>query len=97
LPRKAPWPRQPLLLTAGTAITLPVPAKNIFEIQERPCAATQAVVPSTHHAERLAPAGNGTDLIAKLISVDAGASRRMIPGSVPVTEPGLKPVPLTAR
>jgi peptidoglycan/xylan/chitin deacetylase (PgdA/CDA1 family) len=95
--RKAPWPRQPLLLTAGTAITLPVPAKNIFEIQERPNADAQAVVPSTHHAERLAPAGNGPDVIAKLISVDAGASRRMIPGSVPVTEPGLKPVPLTAR
>jgi peptidoglycan/xylan/chitin deacetylase (PgdA/CDA1 family) len=98
LPRKAPWPRQPLLLTAGTAITLPVPAKNIFEIQERPDAAAQAVVRSTHHAERLAaPAGNGADVIAKLISVDASGSRRMIPGSVPVTEPGLKPVPLTTR
>jgi peptidoglycan/xylan/chitin deacetylase (PgdA/CDA1 family) len=97
LPRKAPWPRQPPLLAASTAIMLPVPAKDIFEIQERRNAATQALVSSTHHAERqVAPAGNGPDVLAKLISVDAGASRR-IPGSVPVTETGLKSVPLTAR
>ena len=83
-------------LQTSTAITLPVPAKNVFEIQERPNA--HAVVGSAQHAERLAaPTGNGTDAIAKLISVDAVASRRMIPGSVPVTEPGLKPVPLTTR
>jgi peptidoglycan/xylan/chitin deacetylase (PgdA/CDA1 family) len=98
LPRNAPWPRQPPSLAAGTAITLPVPAKNIFEIQERPSAATQAVVPSTRHAEELAtPAGSGPDVIARLISVNAGPSTRMIPGSVPAPEPGLKSVPLTAR
>jgi peptidoglycan/xylan/chitin deacetylase (PgdA/CDA1 family) len=97
LPQQAPWPR-PAPLQTGTAITLPVPAKDVFEIQERPYAAVHSVVPSTQHAERLAaPAGNGPNTIAKMISIDAGASRRMIPGSVPVTEPGLKPVPLTTR
>jgi peptidoglycan/xylan/chitin deacetylase (PgdA/CDA1 family) len=95
LPQQAPWPR-PAPLQTSTAITLPVPAKNVFEIQERSNA--HAVIRSAQHAERLAvPAGNGPDAIAKPISIDAVAARRMIPGSVPVTEPGLKPVPLTAR
>jgi peptidoglycan-N-acetylglucosamine deacetylase len=97
LPQQAPWPRQLPVQPASAMIALPVPAKNIFEIQEKPGAATQAVVPLVHHAERAAPAGNDADTIAKLISVDASASKRMIPGSLPVTEPGLKPVPLTTR
>jgi hypothetical protein len=99
LPQQAPWPRLSPLAAAGSTITLPVPAKNIFEIQEKSNAATQqAVVPSAHHAERTqAPAGNDADAIAKLISVHASASRRMIPGSLPITQPGLKRVPLTAR
>jgi peptidoglycan/xylan/chitin deacetylase (PgdA/CDA1 family) len=65
LPREAPWPRVAPLQAASAAITLPVPAKDIFEIQQRPNAAKQAVVPSTHHVEQTAiPAGNGTDAIA---------------------------------
>ena len=84
---------------AGSTITLPVPAKDIFEIQEKSGPATQqAVVALPHHAERMpVPAGNGSDAITKLISIDAVASKRMIPGSMPIAEPGLKPVPLTAR
>jgi peptidoglycan/xylan/chitin deacetylase (PgdA/CDA1 family) len=99
LPQQAPWPRLPTLAAAGSTITLPVPAKDIFEIQERSTAATQqAVVPSAHHAERTqAPVGNDADAIAKLISIHASASRRMIPGSHRISEPGLKRVPLTAR
>jgi peptidoglycan/xylan/chitin deacetylase (PgdA/CDA1 family) len=99
LPQQAPWPRLSPLQVATSAITLPAPAKDIFEMQERPSAATQqAVVPSAHHAEQTqAPAGNNADAIAKLISIHASASRRMIPGSHRNTEPGLKRVPLTAR
>jgi peptidoglycan/xylan/chitin deacetylase (PgdA/CDA1 family) len=99
LPQQAPWPRLSPSQAAGSTITLPVPAKDIFEIQEKSGPATQqAVVALTHHAERMpVPAGNDTDAMTKLISIDAGASRRMIPGSMPITEPGLKPVPLTAR
>jgi len=99
LPQQAPWPRFSPPQVANAAITLPVPAKDIFEIQERSAVATQrAVVPSAHHAERTqAAAGNGADAIAKLISIHASASRRMIPGSHRITEPGLKRVPLTAR
>lgn len=50
-----------------------------------------------HDIQARNPAGNGTDVIAKLISADASASRRTILRSLPVTELGLKPVPLTAR
>ena len=99
LPQQAPWPRLSPSQAAGNTITLPVPAKDIFEIQEKSAPATQqAVVALTHHAERTSiPAENDTDAITKLISIDAEASKRMIPGSMPITEPGLKPVPLTAR
>ena len=98
LPQQAPWPRLSPL-PASAAITLPVPAQDIFEIQEKSSPATQqAVIPSAHHAERIAaPVGNDADATAMRISIDASASKRMIPGSLPIAEPGLKPVPLTAR
>jgi peptidoglycan/xylan/chitin deacetylase (PgdA/CDA1 family) len=99
LPQQAPWPRLSPLQAAKAAITLPVPAKDIFEIQEKSTAATpQAVAPSAHHADRTqAPVGNDADTIAKPTSIHASASRRMIPGSHRISEPGLKRVPLTAR
>src|SRR6266481_4159876 len=40
LPREAPWPRQSSLAPGGATNVLPVPAQSIFEIQERPGAAT---------------------------------------------------------
>ena len=99
LPKQPLWPRPSPLAAIGGTITLPVPAKNIFEIPEGSRAATpQAVLPSAQHAERMrAPVGNNADAIAKLISIHASASRRMIPGSRPIAAPGLKRVPLTAR
>jgi hypothetical protein len=99
LPQEAPWPRLSPLAATGSTVTLPVPDKDIFEIQEKSNAAAQlAVVPSAHHAERMqAPVGNEADAIAKLIAIHASASRRMIPGSHRIAEPGLKRVPLTAR
>jgi hypothetical protein len=99
LPQQAPWPRLTPQQAASAAITLPVPAKDIFEIQEKSgAAAQQPMVALAHHAERTqAPVGNEADAIAKLIAIHASASRRMIPGSHRITEPGLKRVPLTAR
>jgi peptidoglycan-N-acetylglucosamine deacetylase len=99
LPQQAPWPRLSPLAAAGGTITLPVPATDIFEIQEKSAAATQqAAVSSTHHAERTqAPVGNEADAIAKLIAIHASASKRMIPGSHRISEPGLRRVPPTAR
>jgi peptidoglycan/xylan/chitin deacetylase (PgdA/CDA1 family) len=97
LPQQAPWPRVTPQQAASVAITLPVPGKDIFEIQEK-STAQQAAVSSTHHAERTqAPVGNEADAIAKLIAIHASASKRMIPGSHRIAEPGLKRVPLTAR
>jgi peptidoglycan-N-acetylglucosamine deacetylase len=99
LPQQAPWPRPQPLLSTSAMITLPVPAQSVFEIQEKSSpAAQQAVVRPTHHADRMPiPAESNTDGITKLISVDATASKRMIPGSRPIAEPGLKRMPLTAR
>jgi peptidoglycan/xylan/chitin deacetylase (PgdA/CDA1 family) len=99
LPQHAPWPRLAPQQTTSDAITLPVPGEDIFEIQEKSAATTQqAAVSSTHHAELTqAPVGNEADAIAKLIAIHASASRRMIPGSHRISQPGLRRVPLTTR
>jgi peptidoglycan/xylan/chitin deacetylase (PgdA/CDA1 family) len=96
LPRQAPWPRQSPLAPDSTANALPVPAESIFDIQEKPHAAAQGGAPSSHHAEQTIPTVRETDGLAKLISADA-ADSRVIPGSLPVVEPGLLPVPVEAR
>src|SRR6202158_2659346 len=64
LPRQAPWPRQSPLALDSAAIALPVPAQSIFEIQEKPRAAPPPVVPSSHHAEQIAPTGREADGVA---------------------------------
>jgi peptidoglycan/xylan/chitin deacetylase (PgdA/CDA1 family) len=99
LPQQAPWPRSTPQQVTSAAIALPVPDKEVFEIQEKSAATTQqAAVSSTHHAEQTqAPVGNEADAIAKLVAIHASASRRMIPGSHRIAEPRLKRVPLTAR
>jgi peptidoglycan-N-acetylglucosamine deacetylase len=79
LPREAPWPRQSSLAPGAAANVLPVPAQSIFEIQERPGAATQELATRSHHAELPVPTERETEGLAKLISVDASA-----PGTVPV-------------
>jgi peptidoglycan/xylan/chitin deacetylase (PgdA/CDA1 family) len=93
------WPRLSPLQAANAAITLPAPGKDIFEIQEKSAAAMQQpAISAAHHAERTpASAGNNPDAIAKLLSIHASASRRMIPGSHGIAEPGLTRVPLMAR
>src|SRR3954453_809734 len=90
LPQRAPWPRLTPQQAANAAISLPVPAKDIFEIQEKSALATQQpTVAPAHHAERAqGPIGNEADAIAKLIAVHASASKRMIPGSHRISAPG---------
>src|ERR1700675_1574463 len=61
LPREAPWPRQSPLAPDSAASALPIPAQSIFEIQEKPPAATQGLAPSSHRAEQTVPAGPQTD------------------------------------
>jgi peptidoglycan/xylan/chitin deacetylase (PgdA/CDA1 family) len=96
LPRQAPWPRQSPLVPDSAANALPVPAESIFDIQERPHAVPQELAPSSRHAEQTIPTVRETDGPAKLISADAAGSR-VIPGSLPVVDPGLLPVPVEAR
>jgi peptidoglycan/xylan/chitin deacetylase (PgdA/CDA1 family) len=79
LPREAPWPRQSSLAAGTAANVLPVPAQSIFEIQERPRAATQELAAPSHHAEQAVPTERETDGLAKMISVDASDS----PGTIP--------------
>jgi peptidoglycan-N-acetylglucosamine deacetylase len=96
LPQQPPWPLSSPLQTAAAAIILPVPGKDIFEMHEISApAAQQAVVRSPRPPKRtLAAVDNGASAIAKLISVHAHASKRMIPGSRPIAQPGLQRVPL---
>ncbi|CAN5228662.1 polysaccharide deacetylase family protein [soil metagenome] len=94
LPETAPWPRAAMVPPTLGKATLPVPAQSLFEITERTNVPVNAVLPLPRRAE-LAPAGNGSaEAVARLISLDASAARRSIPGSMPVTQPGLHPGPL---
>jgi peptidoglycan-N-acetylglucosamine deacetylase len=78
LPQHAPWPRQSPPPLGNAAIVLPVPAQNIFEIQEKLGAAMQTAAPSSRHAEQTVP--RAADSRASLISVDAGVPRHGMPG-----------------
>jgi hypothetical protein len=49
-----------------------------------------------HHAQQ-SPRGSASDSIARLISINASAAKRTIPGSMPVTQPGLQPGPIGVR
>ena len=97
LPQQAPWPRQPPHPAGNAAIDLPVPAQSIFEIQEKPRAGVPADATSSHHAEQAVPAEPEAGSLARRISLDAGDSRRRIPGSLPVAEPGLQRAPVGSR
>ncbi len=90
LPEEAPWPRQSPVVAASTANTLPVPAQNLFAIPEKSAAKLDAVIPLSHHAERTVAPDRDGDGIARLISLDASAAKRAIPGSVPVTRSELQ-------
>jgi peptidoglycan/xylan/chitin deacetylase (PgdA/CDA1 family) len=92
-PQPAPWPHDSTLQAMTGKSILPVPAQNLFEISERHSAPIRSMVRLPHHAE----AQHGSDMTARPISVDAGAARRAIPGSMPVTHPGLLPGPLVLR
>jgi hypothetical protein len=95
LARQAPWPGRPSLPQNGAAIALPVPGPSVFEIQEKRRAAVQEYVPSSHRAPRTATNQRETVGLAEAIPVDAGPSRRAIPGSPPIRPSGLREVPGT--
>ncbi|WP_299808466.1 polysaccharide deacetylase family protein [Tardiphaga sp.] len=96
VPQPVPWPRQSTLQPMTDKATLPVPAHTLFEISERHSAPVNAMVRWPHHAEQT-PKHADSASVARPISIDASAARRSIPGSMPVTRPGLQPVPSTIR
>jgi hypothetical protein len=73
LPREAPWPRLSSWLSDGAAIALPVPAQDIFEIQEGLRVALRSGAPLPHHAEQ-------TVADHEANSTDAGDSRHRMRG-----------------
>jgi peptidoglycan-N-acetylglucosamine deacetylase len=77
---EARWPRQSPLPVASAAIALPIPAQSMFEIKDMPRALGHATAPSSSHAEQVVLAPHEADSLAKLISADAGDSRRTIRG-----------------
>ncbi|MEA2880865.1 MAG: peptidoglycan-N-acetylglucosamine deacetylase [Bradyrhizobium sp.] len=97
LPLQRPWPRPSPAQNA--TITLPIPDVSLFQIREKAGPMIQhAVIPAAHHAQAAGgPGGNAATAMGKLTSMNARTSRRMIPGSVPIAEPGLQRAPVTAR
>jgi peptidoglycan/xylan/chitin deacetylase (PgdA/CDA1 family) len=89
LPEAPPWPRQPPELATSVASILPVPEPSVFTIPEKSAAKLDAVIPLQHHAEQTSQQSQGVDEIGRLISIEASAAKRTIPGSVPVTASGL--------
>jgi len=98
LPQPAFWPRQTPIRAAGNMPTLPVPAKDIFQIPEDNHAAAKALAAALYRAGPMTAApGKHADNAADLMSLDVSAAKRPIPGSVPVTETGLQRGPVVAR
>jgi peptidoglycan-N-acetylglucosamine deacetylase len=89
IPLPMAW--QPPVPTRDTAATLPVPDQSLFAIQEK----THPAIPQAAIAVALPAAANAA--AARPMSFDANASQRMIPGSVPIADRGLKPRPVSAR
>jgi peptidoglycan/xylan/chitin deacetylase (PgdA/CDA1 family) len=78
LPRQAPWPQQTPQPPANAATVLPAPAQSIFEIKDSRALAL-AAARSQRQAEQRAATEHAKDA-AKLVSAEAGASRRAIAG-----------------
>jgi peptidoglycan/xylan/chitin deacetylase (PgdA/CDA1 family) len=88
LPETAPWPRASVLQPMTDKTTLPAPAKDLFQIAERHSVPIRALKALPHHAQTGANDGGAP---SRPMSVDAGAARRAIPGSMPVTPSGALP------
>jgi peptidoglycan-N-acetylglucosamine deacetylase len=73
LPREAPWPRLSSWPSDGAAIALPVPAQDIFEIQEGLRVALRSGAPLPHHAEQMVADHDAN-------STDGGESRHRMRG-----------------
>jgi peptidoglycan/xylan/chitin deacetylase (PgdA/CDA1 family) len=97
LPEPAPWPRQQPLPASAGAVSLPVPAKDVFQIRERVHAEIRALVQIARNeqpAAAVAPLDPGR---SKAISLNLRTARRPIAGSVPITDSALDRGPAKLR
>ncbi|HVV43077.1 MAG TPA: polysaccharide deacetylase family protein [Nitrobacter sp.] len=97
LPEEPPWPREISTPASAAGNLLPIPEQALFSIPEKSAVTFSVLKPLPHHADAAAPAMPTIDEIARLISIDASAAKRTIPGSQPVTVPGLQPTPAASR
>ena len=74
LPIDTPWRAEPVTMTTAGSTKLPVPGASLFDMPDRTLLST------------LPAARPGVDARPQ---IEASAARRAIPGSVPVTRPGL--------
>jgi hypothetical protein len=74
-PQQMSWLQPSPLASASAAITLPVPAQDVFEIEENPRATAQSLLPLSHHAEQRAATVRQRDGIGRLIATNDGDSR----------------------
>jgi peptidoglycan/xylan/chitin deacetylase (PgdA/CDA1 family) len=88
LPEEPPWPHQFAVVEGHATNVLPVPAQDVFALPEQASVPLKAVIPLPHQAERAVQPDHEVDEIAHLISLDASAAKRTIPGSAPVKESG---------
>lgn len=79
LPREAPWPRLSELPPENAAVTLPAPARNVFELPDGLRVALHNV-PSARHAEQAGSSEHETH--TKLASADTRDSRRVTRGKL---------------
>lgn len=91
LPLDTPWPQQ-VTLQATRTVTLPVPEQAIFALPERKLASNYGfnLLP---RSVRPQPANGSSRNVAR----ESSAPLRIIPGSVPIAEPGLRPTSAAAR
>jgi peptidoglycan/xylan/chitin deacetylase (PgdA/CDA1 family) len=78
LPQAAPWPRQWSLLAPNAVNTLPVPARNVFQIPEKTHASIAALVPLPRHADASTNGRAEKDPAVRQIVLDGGGLRRRL-------------------
>jgi len=78
LPQAAPWPRQWSLLSPNAVNTLPVPARNVFQIPEKTHASIAALVPLPRHADASTNGRAEKDPAVRQIVLDGGGLRRRL-------------------
>jgi peptidoglycan/xylan/chitin deacetylase (PgdA/CDA1 family) len=82
-------PQQMVLHASGNA--LPVPSPSVFAMPEKVVAMNYGVTPMRRSVPRRQASDGHPAAGAKLTSTETDVARRVIPGSQPITRPGLTP------